>query len=172
MDTVGSCPQNDMSKLGEDSKKFYVNCPKREWSAPRHSSDGWWWMDWWELSRSQHQLVHIQLVWGPHACMQHTFQFTSVQSLCHVWHLWPHGLQHARFLCPSLKPKVCSNHVHRFSNAIQPSHPLSSPNPAAFNLSKHQGLSQGVRSSLQVDKMLEFQLQHQTLQWIFRTAFL
>ena len=63
-------------------------------------------------------------------------------------------------------------HVHHISDAIQPSHPLSSPSPpSAFNLSQHQGLFQGV-SSHQVAKLLEFQLQHQSFQWIFSTDFL
>ena len=54
--------------------------------------------------------------------------------------LRPHGLQHARLPCPSPTPRACSDHVHRVSDAIQPSHPLSSPSPPAFNLSQHQGL--------------------------------
>ena len=63
-------------------------------------------------------------------------------------------------------------HVHWVSDAIQPSHPLSSLSPPAFNLSQHQGLFQGVSSSHQVAKVLEFQLQHQSFQWIFKTDFL
>ena len=55
---------------------------------------------------------------------------------------------------------------------IQPSHPLSSPSPSAFNLSQHQGFFKWVRSSHQVAKVLEFQLQHQSFQWILRTDFL
>ena len=57
-------------------------------------------------------------------------------------------------------------------DAIQPSHPLLSPSPPAFNLSQHQGLFKWVSSSHQVAKVLEFQLQHQSFQWIFRTDFL
>jgi len=45
-------------------------------------------------------------------------------------------------------------HVHWVSTAIQPSHPLSSPSPFAFNLSQHQGLSQWVSSLHQVAKLL------------------
>ena len=45
-------------------------------------------------------------------------------------------------------------HVHRLGDAIQPSHPLLSPSPPAFNLSQHQGLFQGVSSSHQVAKVL------------------
>ena len=87
--------------------------------------------------------------------------------------LQPHGLQHARPPCPSPTPGVYSNsHVHWVSDAIQPIHPLSSPFPAAFNLSQHQHLFQWVSSSHQVVKVLEFQLQHQSFQWIVRTDFL
>ena len=50
-------------------------------------------------------------------------------------------------------------YVHWVGDAIQPSHPLS-PSPPTFNLSQHQGLFQWVSSSLQVPKVLEFQLQH------------
>ena len=47
-------------------------------------------------------------------------------------------------------------HVHHICDAIQPSHPLSSPSPPAFNLSQHQGLFQWVSSSHQVAKVLSF----------------
>ena len=47
-------------------------------------------------------------------------------------------------------------HIHRVSDAIQPSHPLSSPSSPALNLSQHQGLSQGVSSSHQVAKDWSF----------------
>ena len=57
-------------------------------------------------------------------------------------------------------------------NAIQPSHPPLSTSPPAFNLSQHQGLFIWVSFSHQVAKVLEFQLQHQSFQWIFRTDLL
>ena len=60
-------------------------------------------------------------------------------------------------------------HVHRVSDAIQPSHPLSSPSPPAPNPSQHQSLFQWVSSSHQVAKVLEFQLQQQSFQWTPRT---
>ena len=56
--------------------------------------------------------------------------------------------------------------VHWVDNAIQPSHPLSSPFPPAFNLSQHQGLFLWVGSLHQVTKVLELQLQNQAFQWI------
>ena len=76
-------------------------------------------------------------------------------------------------LCPTLcNPTDCSTpgcpvlhylleftqtHVRRVGDAIQPSHPLSSPYPPAFNLSQHQRLFQWVSSSHQVTKVLESQ---------------
>ena len=56
-------------------------------------------------------------------------------------------------------------HVYWVGDAIQPSHPLSSPSPPALNLSQQQGLFKWVSSSHQVAKILEFQLQHQSFQW-------
>ena len=64
--------------------------------------------------------------------------------------------------------ELAQTHVHWVSDAIQPSHPLSSPSPPAFNLSQHQGLFQWVSSLDQMAKVLELQLQHQSFQWIFR----
>ena len=69
-------------------------------------------------------------------------------------------------------PVFTQTHVHWVSDVIQPSHPLSSPSPPAFNLSQHQGLFQWGSSSHQVTKVLEFQLQHQSFQSIFRTDLL
>ena len=61
--------------------------------------------------------------------------------------------------------------IHWVGDAIQSTYPLLSPSPPAFNLSQHQGLFQWVSSSHQVAKVLEFQLQHKSFQWIFRTDF-
>ena len=92
--------------------------------------------------------------------------------------LWPHGLQHVRLLCPSPTPGAYSNsgplswwcHPHFY--CWQLSCPLLSPSLPTFNLSQHQGLFQWVSSSHQMAKVLKFQLQHQSFQWIFRTDFL
>ena len=83
-----------------------------------------------------------------------------------------HGLQHAKLPCPSLSPRVCSN-----------SHPLSwwcnltiasSATPFSFCLQSFpaSGSFQWVSSLHLVAKVLEFQLQHQSFQWIFRVDFL
>ena len=62
-------------------------------------------------------------------------------------------------------PESTQTHVCWVSDAIQSTHPLSSPSPPAVNLSQHQGLFQWVSSLHQVAKVLEFQLQHQSFQW-------
>ena len=75
-------------------------------------------------------------------------------------------------------PELAQTHGHQVSDAIQLSYPLLSPSPPALNLFQHQGLSQyqglfqWVGSVHQVAKVLEFHLQHQSFQWIFRVDFL
>ena len=69
-------------------------------------------------------------------------------------------------------PESTQTHVHRFSDAIQPSHPLSSPSSPSLNLCQHQGLFKWVSSLHQVAKVLEVQLQHQSFQWTPRTDLL
>ena len=79
--------------------------------------------------------------------------------------LRPHESQHTRPLCPSPTPEFTQTHVHQVGNAIQPSHPLSSSSPPAPNPSQHQGLFQWVKSSHEVAKVLQFQLQYQSYEW-------
>ena len=69
-------------------------------------------------------------------------------------------------------PEFTQTHVHWVGDAIQPSHPPSSPSPLTFNLSQHLGLFKWVSSSHQVAKRLKFQLQHQSFQWTPRTDLL
>ena len=99
---------------------------------------------------------------------------SSVQLLSCVWLFaipWTTARQASLSITNSQSlPKLMS--IERVSDAIQPFHPLSSPFPPALNLSQHQGLFKWVSSSHQVAKILEFQLQHQSFQWIFRTDFL
>ena len=99
--------------------------------------------------------------------------FSSVQSLSCVllfatpWiTTWPGLPVHHQL------PELTQTHVHRASDAIQPSHLLSSPSPLAPNPFQHQGLFQWVNSSHEVARVLEFQLQHQSFQWTPRTDLL
>ena len=61
-------------------------------------------------------------------------------------------------------PEFTETHIHRLSDAIQPSHLLSSPSPFAPNPSQHQSLFQWVNSSHEVAKVLELQLEHHSFQ--------
>ena len=91
-------------------------------------------------------------------------QFSSVAQLCPTLcnpmnHSTPGLPLHHKLL------EFTQTHAHRVGDAIQPSHPLSSPSPPAPNPSQHQGLFQWVNSLHEVAKVLEFQLQHQSFQW-------
>ena len=77
-------------------------------------------------------------------------QFSSVTQLCQTECSTPDFPVHHQLL------ELTLTHVHRVGDAIQPSHPLLSPSPPAFNLSQHQGLFQWVSSSHQVAKYWSF----------------
>ena len=97
--------------------------------------------------------------------------FSSVAQLCPTL-CDPMDCSTLGFLVHHQLPELTQTHVHRVSDAIQPSHPLSSPSPPTLDLSQHRGLFKWASSSNQVAKVLGFQLQHQSFQWIFRADFL
>ena len=98
-------------------------------------------------------------------------QFRSVAQSCPTL-CNPMDCSTPGFLVHHQLRELAQVHVHWVSDVIQPSYPLSSPSPPAFNLSQHQGLFKWISSLHQVAKVLELQLQHQPFQWIFRTDFL
>ena len=87
---------------------------------------------------------------------------SSVQSLGPVQLCHPMDCSTPGFPVHHQYPELAQTHVHLVSDAIQPSHPLSSPSLPAFNLSQHQGLFQWVTCLHQVAKVLVLQLQHQS----------
>ena len=98
-------------------------------------------------------------------------QYSSVTHWCLILcnlvnHSTPGLPVHHQLLEPA------QTYVHWVGDAIQPSHPLSSRSPSAFNFAQHKGLCQWVSSSHQMTNVLGFQLQHQSFPWIFRTDFL
>ena len=117
----------------------------------------------WIISQWAINLISAQVfVW---------IQFSSVTQQCPtVWD--PTDCSMPGFPVHHQHPEPTQTHVHWIGDAIQPPHPLSSTSPPTFNLSQHQGLFKWVSFSHQVAKVLEFQLQHQSFQWIFRTDFL
>ena len=129
-----------------------------------------------QISDVQRKVDFIQLVMtisvaGPRRSSKTSVQFSSVTQscpiLCNPMNRNTPGLPiHHQLL------EFTQTHVHRVGDAIQPSHPLLSPSPPALNLFQCQGLFQWVNSSHQVAKVLEFQLHHQSFQWIPRTDLL
>ena len=110
------------------------------------------------------------MVWGFVQWHNHTHQFSSVThsclTLCHPvdWSMTGLPVHHQL-------PEFIQTHVHWVRDAIQPSHPMLSPSPPAFNLSQHRGLFIWVNSSHQGATVLEFQLQHQSFQWTLKDWF-
>ena len=103
------------------------------------------WILWWSTSKLFTYLFTLSV------------QFSSVAQLCLTLcepmnHSMPGLPVHHQF------PEFTQTNVHQASDAIQPSHPLSSPSPPALNPSHHQGLFRWVNSSHEVAKVLEFQL--------------
>ena len=109
------------------------------------------------------QLLHVLQVFHVLLMLNRSVLFDS---------LWPLDCSTPGFPVLHHLLEFAQTHVHWFIDAIQPSHPLSSPSPPAFNLSQWIGLFQWVGSLHQLGKVLELQLQHQSFQWIFRTDFL
>ena len=100
-------------------------------------------------------------------CSQFTSVAQSCLTLCNPMNCSTPGLPvHHQLL------EFTQTHVHWVSDAIQPSHPLSSPSPPAPNPSQHQGLFQWVNSLHEVAKVLEFQFQHHSFQWTLTTDLL
>ena len=121
--------------------------------CPNHWCRSWSWMVLWRPITSSRINTKKKMSFSSYN------QFSSVAqsylTLCDP-------MNHSR---PSLPvhhqlPEFTQTHVHRVSDAIQPSHPLSSPFPPAPYPSQHQRLFQWVSSSHEVAKVLEFQLQH------------
>ena len=111
---------------------------------------------------------HIPLSINMNVTILSSVQFTlSVVSSS----LQPHGLQHTRPPCPSPTPIAYSNSCP----LSQWCHPTISysvvPFSSCLQSFPHQGLFQWVSSSHQVPKVLEFQLQCQSFQWLFKTDF-
>ena len=84
--------------------------------------------------------------------------FSSVQSLSRVRLCDPMNRSTPGLPVHHHLPELTQTHVHRVRDAIQSSHPLSSPSSPAPNPSQHQSLFQWINSSHEVAKVLEFQL--------------
>ena len=142
------CNKELISKIYKQFMHLYIK-KKKNWKMGRRSKRN--------FSKEDIQMAKFNSVQFSHSVVSNSLQ--------------PHGLQHARPPYPSPTPRVHPNSCP----LSQWCHPTISspviPTPPTFQLSQHQGLFKWVSSSHQVAKVLEFQLQHQSFQWIFRTDF-
>ena len=146
---------------------------REAWCAAIHrvAKGRTWVSDWTELKIKSHcfHCFPIYFLWsdgtGCHS-VQFSLDSQSCPTLCYPMDCSTSGLPVHHQL-----PEFTQTHARWVSDAIQPSHLQSTPSPLALSLSQHQGLFKWVSSSHQVAKVLEFQLQHQSFQWIFRTDF-
>ena len=110
-----------------------------------------------QFGRCEGRAMWILRCWRSYTLIPASVQFSSVAqscpTLCYPMNHSTPGLPVNHQL-----PEFTQTHVHRVSDAIQLSHPLSSPSPLAPNPSQHQSLFQWVNSSHEVAKVLEFQL--------------
>ena len=105
--------------------------------------------------------INVYICWDPSGSVY----LSLVQSLSHVWLCNPMDCTTPGLPVHHQLPDFTQTHVHWVRDAIQPSHPLSSPSPPTFNLSQHQGLFKRANSSYEAATVLEFQLQCQSFQW-------
>ena len=100
---------------------------------------------------------HMSIIFYPKAHKLSEYQIRSVAQLC-LTLCNPMNRSTPGLPVHHQLPEFTQSHVHRVSDAIQPSHPPSSPSPPAPNPCQHQSLFQWVNSSHEVAKVLEFQL--------------
>ena len=163
------------------SNQSILKASPTQWTWVWVDSSSWWWI-------GRLGMLRFHGVAKSQTRLSDWTELTDIPTM--EYNLWkkPDKLSSVAQSCPTLcNPRDCSmpgfpvlhkhlelaqTHVHRFGDAIQPTHPLSSPSPPAFNLSQCQGLFQWVSSLHQVAKVLKLRCQHQSFQWIFRTDFL
>ena len=142
---------------------YQISTSKRNWLVQTYSSSKTLGLQLF----ADHSPLADNVIWGMLQNNAFSLVAQSCLTLCnHMYCSTSDFPLHHQFL------EFAQTHVHRIGDAIQLSHPLSSPFPPAFNLSQHQGLFHWVSSLHQVVKILEFQNQHQSFQWTLRTDIL
>ena len=145
---------------------FSVTCPAghcqlvlgRPWPKLGQSAPSFWMWDWRRVTSWSQSARTFPVLGLTVPCPEKPLsQFSSVPQLC-LTLCDPMDYSMPGFPVHHQLPEPTYTHVHHLGDAIQPSHPLSSPSPPAPNPSQHQSLFQWVNSSHEVAKVLEFQL--------------
>ena len=140
------------SRAVQDSHGCFFHCLTRPLLPPH-----------WVGMMAELPCVHLQKGWGASYCCSVTKMYPT---LCNPMDCSMPGCSVFHY-----QPEFAQIPVHQVGDAIKPSHLLPCP-PFAFNFSQHPSLFQWVSSSHQVVEVLDFQLQHQSFQWVFRIDFL
>ena len=140
----GELERRDRDELLEEQLAFYLFL--------------WCWCHGWVQTVQIYWTVHLWYAYFSIGI------FSSVQSLSRVGLCDPKDCSTPGFPVHHPFLELPQTHAHRVGDAVQPSHPLSSPSPPAFNLSQHQGLFHWVSSSHQVAKVYGLYIVHGILQ--------
>ena len=123
--------------------------------------------EWLKFKRVIIVLINMRSNRNTHILLSSVQSFSRVRLFVTPWN----AARQASLSITNSRSSIRLN-IHRVSDVIQPSHPLSSPSPLSPNPSQHQSLFQWVNSSHEVAKVLEFQLQHHSFQRTPRTDLL
>ena len=163
-----TCPHKNLYM--DVHRSIIYNSKKKKKERKKENNSNLHQDEWIHKIRSIHALEYFSVIKGMR------YWFMNLKSWKHyakkVTHKRLHICCSVAQWCPTLpNPMDCNTsgfpvhyqlleftqtHVHWVSDAIQPSHPLSSPSPPAFNFSQHQGLPKWVSSLHKVAKVLEF----------------
>ena len=162
-DTCSPCPNHSICRQLPVCLKGKTIMPAVAYSRRGLVKVNLWWQNRQDWKLGKHKLcsTHCESLgtkktregWGMLCSVQYSSVTQSCLTLCDPMNRSTPGLTVHHHL-----PRLTQTNVHRVSDAIQPSHPLSGPSPPAPNPSQHQSLFQWVNSSHEVVKVLEFQL--------------
>ena len=144
-----------VTSWGQSAWKTNQDRPKFHWDVEKHADNIYKDLD--QVRSSVICIFQLRVVWFNNYPTFRSDQIRSVTQSC------PTFCDPMNRSTPGLPvhhqlPEFTEGHVHQVSDAIQPSHPLSSPSPLAPNPSQHHSLFQWVNSLHEVAKVLEFQL--------------
>ena len=154
-ETKGKINKSDFIKIKKYAAKDNINKVKSDSTTKRQTVQYKTWQRTW-IDTSL-KMIYKYLITGKILRIPNHAQFSSVAQSC-LTHCDPMNHSVPGLLVHHQLPEFTQTHVHWAGDAIQPTHPPSSPSPPTPNPSQHQSLFQWVNSSYEVAKVLEFKL--------------